>query len=386
VLLVSGTHPSRNPRLVKEADLLAERGWEVSALQPVFDPSLEQEDRSLAERGGWKRFVYCDLSRRNRRSFFDRLVRWLANRAKAVGIATPESLGYGVRRACRIAQGHPARWLAGHQEVGLWVTLSSASRKRTIVDFEDWYSRDLPESVRPAEERRLLSHLEGKAIRSARSATTSQALAEALAEEYKAEIPTVIYNTFPRENASEAISTQNLRLVWISQTIGPNRGLELLWDALNRMGQQVDLTLIGESSPQFEANLIDSLPAHVQLKLMRPVPNAEIDQTLRSFDVGLALEQPYCANRELTVTNKFFHYLIADLDVIATDTQGQREVADLAPKRIRLVPPDDPESLAQSIKRLTNRRTTLRDRPTTPLPNELCWPENAERLLRLYES
>ena len=66
------------------------------------------------------------------------------------------------------------------------------------------------------------------------------------------------------------------------------------------------------------------------------VPNGELLSRISEHDIGLATEIPLIRNKDLTVSNKILHYLVAGLAVIATNTAGQREVAAQAPGGIFL--------------------------------------------------
>jgi hypothetical protein len=58
---------------------------------------------------------------------------------------------------------------------------------------------------------------------------------------------------------------------------------------------------------------------------------------------------PYCRSRDLTVTNKILHYLLGGLAVVASDTAGQREVAEKAPEAVTLYQSGSPEALAKAL-------------------------------------
>lgn len=47
---------------------------------------------------------------------------------------------------------------------------------------------------------------------------------------------------------------------------------------------------------------------------------------ISEFDIGLALELTSPPSRNYTITNKFFQYIESGLPVIASETEGQREM------------------------------------------------------------
>jgi len=385
-LLVSGAHPSRNPRIVKEANLLSEHGWSVTVLHPSYDNHLALEDQRLSSSGGWKQQVYSDLTRRDNRAFQDRITRFIGTRLRSAGVMTPEALGYGIRRAHRIAGKQQTSVISGHQEVGLWVALKAHGSAARIIDLEDWYSRDLPEVNRPAVERILLEQLERAAISRNQCITTSSSLAGEIASTYRGNKPAVVYNSFPETTPIRTSREPGpLRLVWISQTIGPNRGLELLLTALEDVAERLELALIGGQTDRYIEEFKSHLKPSVRLEVVSPVPNRQIHATLQHHDVGLCLEQPYCANKEFTVSNKIFHYLQAGLRVIATATEGQREISRLVPDRVKLVAPSEAEALAREIRQFARFAPSKKPESGQPLPELFSWEVNSARLLQLFE-
>ena len=62
------------------------------------------------------------------------------------------------------------------------------------------------------------------------------------------------------------------------------------------------------------------------------------------------MEIPYCKNKDFTASNKIFEYLRCGLATIATKTSGQAEVLAECPGAGWLVPPEDPDALAQRLQ------------------------------------
>jgi glycosyltransferase involved in cell wall biosynthesis len=91
------------------------------------------------------------------------------------------------------------------------------------------------------------------------------------------------------------------------------------------------------------------------------VGTAELPRTLRNYDVGLALEVSTIPSRNLTITNKFFHYLEAGLAVVASNTIGHREGLELAPGAGYEFEEGRPESLAAALNLLTTSPERLRE-------------------------
>jgi glycosyltransferase involved in cell wall biosynthesis len=286
------------------------------------------------------------------------------------GKFNPAVLGYGVSAMLKTALAEKADLTIVHSEAGLWVGGRLLEKGlRVGVDFEDWFSEDLLPEARRSRPITQLKSLERRLVRECHyRLTTSHALAGALSETYGATEPTVVYNTFPfaeRANADGEIRDRVDKSVpslhWFSQTIGPGRGLEVLFRSLQYLSSPVEIHLRGNCPAETEGWIRSSVSAESAARVfIHPtVSNAELLSRISEHDIGLALETPYCPSRNLTVTNKLFQYMQAGLAVIATDTLGQKEVMQKCPGAGRLVASDDPRSLARAISSLADDRAKL---------------------------
>ena len=147
---------------------------------------------------------------------------------------------------------------------------------------------------------------------------------------------------------------------WFSQTIGPGRGLETLAKALSRLQGNWELHLRGELR-SYGVWFDMTFPAVIRdrIRCLGMVTNADLAAHSASHDVGLALEEPFCLNKDLTASNKIFEYLRCGLAVIATATQGQMEVMNRCPEAGWVIPPADEEALAAVMQRCLDERENL---------------------------
>lgn len=199
--------------------------------------------------------------------------------------------------------------------------------------------------------------------------TTSEALARELAHEFEASAPAVLYNGFPWADRSQLDgrimdrkSLERPSLHWVSQTIGPGRGLEQLFTALRQVPVPVEVHLRGACSAGEAARLRSLFPYRSghELFLHGLVPPGELLSRIAEHDIGLALELEEPRSTYLTVSNKILHYLLAGTAVIATATDGQREVARAAPHAVRLCRDGEVESMAREITDLVGVAGSLR--------------------------
>jgi glycosyltransferase involved in cell wall biosynthesis len=218
------------------------------------------------------------------------------------------------------------------------------------VDFEDWYSEASTETPLNLPAVRFYRDLEQKILNGAvHVTTTTYAMANALQEAYSARNIAVIYNSTPviAERPSNR-GDNTLRLVWFSQTLGKDRGLQDIFGALPLLEGKWSLELRAKSSPSMRAWVESQVapPLRSRVQIESTVPPEELSGVVARHDVGLALEQPCCRNRQLTATNKIFQYLQSGLQVAATDMPGQREVLKDIPLAGSCYPPGDFQTLA----------------------------------------
>ncbi len=404
VLILIGAHLCTAPRPQKEAETLAKAGHDVSVRGFWFDPLHAERDLALAQGRRWQfrpliDFRPVSLAGRGR-SFavraFHRMARELQMR---FGTFSPAVLGYGVGAMFKTALAENADLSIVHSEAGLWVGGRLLDKGlRVGVDFEDWFSEDLLPEARKARPVALIKSFEQRLMRECSyRLTTSNVLASALSETYDAPTPAVVYNTFPfaeRENIDGQIRDRRNPTIpslhWFSQTIGPGRGLEMLFGSLRYVTYPVEIHVRGNHSEETRRWINTLLPQGWadRVFIHKTVGNTELISRIHEHDIGLALEMPYCLSRQLTITNKLFQYLQAGLAIIATNTPGQREVLERCPDAGMLVSGDDPRAIADAIESLAKDKERLAMAKSASLiaaKAMFCWEVEEENLLRESE-
>lgn len=364
ILILIGGHFANAPRSQKEAVALRASGAHVLVRGTWWDPALAVEDMALARRMDVDFSPVVDLRGDVQSCFMLRLKQRVARECfSRLGWVMPRTFGIGSPEFLQEARFINADLTIVHSEAGLWVGKKLLEDGRRVgVDFEDWFSQDLPLADRMGRPVAALQALEKQLLRKAHCClTTSQVLAEALARDAcTSRVPAVVPNCFPAASRVQANpGTRDAKpddvvsFHWFSQTIGPGRGLETLALALPLLIGEWQLTLRGALrgyKDWFDRTFPQELRSRVHL--LDPVPNEELLGRTMSHDVGLALELPYCPNKELTASNKIFEYLRAGLAVIATRTLGQEEVMLSCPNAGDLIPPGDPVALAAAMQKM----------------------------------
>jgi glycosyltransferase involved in cell wall biosynthesis len=304
----------------------------------------------------------------------------------------------------RAAFDRSADLYVAHSEAAMAVALDlSRSGRRVALDMEDWFSEDLMPNRRGGRPLHLLRSFEAQLLtNSAYVSCTSLSMSEALASEFRCPSPVVIYNAFSLSErkvldgvAKDRRDRAAPSMHWFSQTLGPGRGLEDLIAALPLVHQTAELHLRGVPTAGFEAWILQRIPANWRNRVFIHglVPNDELLSRITEHDIGLAGEQNYCRNRNLTVSNKILYYLLAGLAVVASDTAGQREIAELAPDAVLLHPIGDATALATRLNELLARPDILARKKAAALcaaEKVFCWEHQREVLLQtvaraLYE-
>ncbi len=405
ILILIAGHLCTGPRAQKEADTLAAAGHDVVVRGTWYDQRFADRDREFMVRRKWRFDPILDLrpispAARSKNLGIRARGRLAREMHSRFGKFSPSQLGFAPGAMLKAALSENADLTIVHSEAGLWVG-EQLLRKgmRVGVDFEDWFSEDFLPQDRMGRSIKQLRDFEAELMMHAHyRITTSHAMADALSEAYAAPAPTVVYNTFPFADRAridgetkDRADRRTPSLHWFSQTIGEGRGLETLFQALPLISITVEIHLRGNCTERTREWLNRAVPElwRQRVFIHPTVPKAELLSRVAEHDIGLALESPYCRNKQLTISNKFFQYLQAGLAVIATETAGQREVFRRRPEIGSLIPADDPRALARAIEELLSDPSKLDAAKAAALKaakEEFCWEHEQHKLLAAAEA
>lgn len=396
ILIVSQSHLCRNPRTAKEALALAAAGYQVTILTAIYSNDLLIEDMDLLADTAIQYKFYSDLRKPGFRAFADRLVRRIATEINALlHIENKRSLGFGVNRLKKMCLAQKPALYIMHQEIATIIGCELIKKGYKIVfDIEDWYAEDLLPEARRKRPVQLLKISEKFALqKSTLCYTTSQAMATGMAAHYHVNrIPEVIYNSFPAINhlSPGAHNSNMLRLYWFSQTIGPGRGLEFFIISMAGSRFSFNLTLRGNVNDAYKAFLYGLVASKDKIVFKPILKNTEILDDMTNYDIGLALEPDVPYNKNLTISNKFFHYMSAGLPIIASETLGHKEIRDKHPGLIFMYGQHDAQHLIDILNQLGNiaQATGLNNLKQEMLQlytAKYCWEIEKEKLAGLIK-
>lgn len=402
VVVLTGVPLCHNPRAHKEARTLAAAGFDVEILGGWTDTELAARDRELLASERFRYTPVVDLTQPGFASSLRRLYFRMRTRAAtlvfdAFGHESPWQLGYAAGALLRAARARNADLYVGHTELGLAAAGAlQRSGRRVAVDMEDWYSEDLLPEARARRPCRLLRQLERDLLRGGACASCpSRAMSAVLVDVYGCRPPVPIYNAFSWDDRETTDGDYRDRqpsgppsVHWFSQTVGPGRGLEDLFAALNHVERPYELHLRGRPTAGFDDWLTATVDPRVRARtvLHDIVPPQQLLSRIAEHDIGFAGEMLYARSRDLTVTNKILHYLLGGLAVIASDTAGQREVAEQAPGAVSLYPSGDPVALAARLNGLldaTDRLHCAKEAALRAAQSVFCWERQEEILVRM---
>jgi glycosyltransferase involved in cell wall biosynthesis len=373
VCLITPGQPSTNPRLVKEADALSEAGYRVHVIAGRFVEWAEEADREFQGRP-WT-IEYLPFGPRAPRSVYLRqAVRRRLCRALATRLGYPLPLvecGYHdvLPTLKRTAARCPADLYIAHNLAALPAAVKAAEARgaRAGFDAEDFHSGELPERPENVPRVRMTKAIESAYLRRCDYVTAaSPGIARAYAAAYGIPVPDVVLNVFPLRDrpvgATARQSRERRSVYWFSQTIGPDRGLETVLEAVAQSRSRPDIFLRGRASAgykDFLGALSRRLGIEEHLHFLDVAAPGEMVRAAAEYDIGLATEVVTCSNKDLALSNKIFTYLLAGIPVIASDTLAQKEIAAQCPECILLYENGNVASLSRAIDMLCGDRGAL---------------------------
>jgi hypothetical protein len=395
ICIVTNLHLSSNPRVWKEANSLADKGYQVVILTVWTSAKKKKEDQLYIRNKAVKYKAPINLIKGEARSFDRFVIRFKSRVAreakKTLNLEFEEGVGYGIGKMLKAAVAEKADLYIAHTEYGMVVGNKLLKMGYNVAyDIEDWYSRDYLVAERMVD---LLTENEKYALNNGKFiACPSYAMGDALQKAYDSPSIEVIYNGFSKkENTNQEIrkKVKADSLVWFSQTIGADRGIETVIQALEIIQDKpLELHLIGAAVAGYEETLKEKFPFHLGHKLFihPPVVHFDLIGQLAKYEIGLAIENNFPENRNVTVSNKTLQYLQAGLKVLTTATEGQEEVAESFPESMVIVPIGEPKIWAEVIRGLISAPPVSLDKQMDTFNEFYSWEAQEKKLFQLVEN
>jgi len=398
ICILTHSHLCRNPRVVKEANSLQKAGYDVTVLTTWTDRKMLDEDLSLIDTDRIRYTAAVNIIR-GESSWWTRMKTRIERRIASelvakTGIESVRALGYGYKRNLKQAIRENADLYICHQELPTIIGSKLISMGfRVAFDFEDWYSKDLLPDANRFRPVGKLDKCETLALQqSPLTYTTSLALSRKLAEHAGSMPPKVLLNVFPHKErlmidgkTIDRVRTDRVSLHWFSQIIGPGRGLEELAEALNIIEEPFELHLRGNITETYRIELKNRFILRVEQDVyIHPlVSHQELLSRIAEHDIGLALEKTTPESRNLTITNKIMQFLQGGLAVVASATEGQKEISDIAGEAVAVF--NGHHDLASKlINWISNPQELIRakKRAGSIAERQFCWDQEEHKLIR----
>ncbi|MEL6977674.1 MAG: hypothetical protein AAGM38_03220 [Pseudomonadota bacterium] len=371
ICIISAMHPSLNPRVVKEADALSEAGFSVGLIAPDYAPTLREMDRALLEAKPWRilarpRFgphapTGLRVAELARRAAAEVAVGRLGFAAEALQRAYLHPVAPALAAAAARVR---ARLYSGHLVPGLAAASYAARRQGApyAFDAEDFHPGDLPDTAEHAAWIRAVRRLESRALPGAAYVTAASPLiARAYAQAYGIAAPTTILNVFPRDRAPSGPTPRGWAhegpsVYWVSQTIGPDRGLECLIEAVGRSRARPQIHLRGAIGAESYARRLRGFAAEKgvadRLHFAPLAPPDDMARLAAAHDLGFVGEVGRTPNRKIMLTNKQFTYFLAGVPAVMSDIPSHRAFAAGLEPAATLFRCEEPDDLARGLDAL----------------------------------
>lgn len=394
VVLISSGQPSLNPRMLKEADALADQGYEVTVLYSFWNDWGTAYDETILPAKKWKAVCVGGDPTRNPMIYFLSKVIYkivqVVNRYtegkiyKELAIARP---AYFLARA---AKNYRADLYIGHNLGALPATVRAAkfNKKPCGFDAEDFHRNELSDNpldhdviLKTGLEEHYFPQIDYLSV-------SSPLIASAYQRIFPGIKPNVFLNVFSVNPGITLSSTnpQPLKLFWFSQTIGMGRGLEDVLDACKTLiDYPLELHLLGQINAEMKEHLTERFTG---VYFYEPISPDDIITFASQFDIGMAVEKSTPFNRDICLTNKIFTYLQAGLTVIASNTAAQTALMNQYPAIGKLYQQSDVESLAAVLLYYQQNRDILFETQKAAqriAHQHLNWENESKKFLKLVE-
>lgn len=395
ILLISSGQPSLNPRLVKEADALADAGYEVTVLYAYWNAWATKNDSKLLPAKKWKAVrVGGDPDNKPALYFISRLVHRFS-----IKIASSLLIDYAIARAgyflTRAAKQLEADLYIAHNLAALPAVVKAARhfKKPCGFDAEDFHRFETSDDENNFDVKSKIA-IEDKYLPQTGYVTASSPLiAAAYKKIYPFLSPVTILNVFPVHKGvmePAKIGTGNIKLFWFSQTIGPHRGLETVIEAIKLTGLNIEFHVLGSMAAGYKKQLIKDTESRNtdsgRVYIYEPMLPDEIFSLAAQFDIGVASETGFSLNNRYALSNKIFTYILSGLALLASNTPAQAEFLKKYPQTGNLYNNAD-ELAAQLIFFHENRHELLQARKSAFIlgQTELNWNTESEKFLAVIK-
>lgn len=179
-------------------------------------------------------------------------------------------------------------------------------------------------------------------------------------------------------------------MVWFSQVIGLDRGLEEFLTCLHLIPTiPVEINLVGLASDDVKSRVNKlGLGPNQNIRFHSPMPENDLFDFVSKHEIGLALEPGFSRNNDWARSNKIYSYPLAGCYTLASKTAAQIQFMEEFPSAGELVDLSDQESSANTLKELHENRSVLLEKRIQAwnlAKTKLNWELESQTLLSLVD-
>lgn len=375
IAIVSTKQPGTNPRMRKNADALVEAGFDVLVLYAHNTPWADLTDQELFARVQWRHQRVGGHPEADKTRFFvnrikRKLGKWTGNVDLQFCPAANAYLNALQRFNPHLVLGHNPGALS---VLNQWTNMTGTP---VLFDAEDHHSGECPTGSR---EQRRMAEFEQRHLSEIQWMTAASPLiGSAYLERFPHLHVATVNNAFDTrlQPSFNALPHAPLKLIWFSQVVGPDRGIQHVLRHLSTLKKlRMDITLVGSC----DADTRGAIEACITSDLHRihwtpPCSEPDLMRVIAEHHIGLAIENSPNLNRALCRTNKLYTYPLCGCWTLASCTPAQEEFYAEHPDLGEVMDLNDGQRWATRLAELASSLNALSQR------RKKAWAEAREHL------
>lgn len=325
-----------NPRALKEVSTLVKLGHEVTVVKSEFENWTKPLERKIEETVMGVKWLKIPTSRRSLKWMLATIVHKLSGyllnirdsqRLLAYSLDKRSFLIewalFGIKDKPRVIIAHnPGAFLPA-------VAFARKTGAKLGLDIEDFHPGETDDPVASRRLKQLMvnSVSEATVITAASPMILDRTLKLDLYRVPRRQA--VIQNVFSLslQPTFKELPDVPLKLIWFSQNVGLDRGLQDIIKALDLITiPKIHLTILGNCSVEVRKTLESLLlnNFHV-IDFVSPVSEPILLEICSEHHIGLAVEPGFSINNRIAMSNKLFTYLLAGNAIVASNTPAQED-------------------------------------------------------------
>jgi glycosyltransferase involved in cell wall biosynthesis len=371
ICLLSHGQPSRNPRLVRDANALSNAGHDVVVVTPRYAPTWVAYDEELVRSAKWHYYALDFFKTASQRTSWTlirlrhKLSRTLTRYFLYDSLVAYASDYANLEIAHQAAQSGADLYVA-HQQQSLPAAVWAAKKTNSkfAVDIHDLLAECDTEPTH------LVEHIEKSYLNQCSYVSTmSSVAAQHIQKHHTLSTPPLILHNTPNLVEREGLlppecrpQTDILSLYWFGQTIGYHSRADQVIRAMALLHRPIKLVLRGNPHPTFVPELealAQRLGVRQSLEISPIASPQEMVRLAAQYDILLGTQPGEDLFHQMAIGNKVFTGMMAGLALGLTDTIAYRQLLAEAPGCGFLFPDQDEEALAEQLNRLLDHSELL---------------------------